>query len=275
MEIFEAINMNFNNGLKSEIVNSYLTEEEGRVSLLHIIFKHIFKVSKEEILFHEDGGGNLSERKDEHKENVNTNFHYLNRYLMILSKKVKEMSNHLDKKDGRDKRSMEARKFESLNKSLMKLSESMKHMAVSKRKNKKVACIISAIQKMSESFERCADKIQNIDTEKARTSQHKEKSYEQWIHEMRSTVNGQKFLGRIETSLAKAIKKEKSSLEAEFKKKLEEQKQILKLKFRQKVLEDKKEKKLEEAPNTLERKIDEMGDKQKEFMRILSEDKER
>lgn len=273
MEIFEAININFNNGLKSEIVNSYLTEEEGRESLLHIIFKYMFKVSKEEVPFlHEDTGGSLSERKDEHKENVNTNFHYLNRYLMILSKKVKEMSNHLDKKDGRDRKSMEARKFESLNKSLMKLSESMKHMAVSKRKNKKVACIISAIQKMSESFEKCADKIQNIEAEKTKTSQHKEKSYDQWIHEMRSTVNGQKFLTRIEASLAKAIKKEKSSLESEYRKRLEEQKQILKLKLRQKVLEDKK---VEEVPNTLEKKIDEMGVKQKEFMRILSEDKEK
>jgi len=59
------------------------------------------------------------------------------------------------------------------------------------------------------------------------------KSYEQWIHEMLHTSNGQLFLERVELSLAKALELQKARLDELFQVKLRHQAEMLRLSRRQ------------------------------------------
>lgn len=170
------------------------------------------------------------------------NIRYLNKYLVILSSKVKEMSEQLN--DLRYKRgslpttrlakSVRTRRYDKLNHSLERVTSQLKHMTHTKRKNKQVGAVVSAVDALATQFTKCVESFRSVSreliasNEKQSQLQHilppkpvlsqaavqvdlsygrpncaenkkltAEKSYTDWVHEMRHTKNGQKFLDRV------------------------------------------------------------------------------
>lgn len=171
-----------------------------------------------------------------------TNIRYLNKYLMILSSKVKEMSEQLNDlrhirgnlPTTRLAKSVRTRRYDKLNHSLERITNQLKYMTHTKRKNKQVGAVVSAIDALATQFTKCVESFRSVSRElidsnaKQSQLQHllppkpvlsqaavqvdlsygrpncgqrkkptEEKSYTDWVHEMRHTKNGQKFLDRV------------------------------------------------------------------------------
>uniref|UniRef100_A0A0K8TW49 Uncharacterized protein n=1 Tax=Bactrocera latifrons TaxID=174628 RepID=A0A0K8TW49_BACLA len=211
-----------------------------------------------------------------------TNIRYLNKYLVILSTKVKEMSEQLnDLRYNRDSlpstrlaKSVRTRRYEKLNHSLERVTSQLKHMTHTKRKNKQVGAVVSAVDALATQFTKCVESFRSVSKELIASNEkqsqlqhilptkpvlsqaavqvdlsngppncaeHKkltgEKSYTDWVHEMRHTRNGQKFLDRIEVSLKKALNKQRELLRKESDQKLRHQKEVLKIQYKEKLME--------------------------------------
>uniref|UniRef100_A0A0A1WZM7 Uncharacterized protein n=1 Tax=Zeugodacus cucurbitae TaxID=28588 RepID=A0A0A1WZM7_ZEUCU len=212
----------------------------------------------------------------------NTNIRYLNKYLVILSTKVKEMSEQLyDLRHNRNSlpttrlaKSVRTRHYDKLNLSLERITNQLKHMTHTKRKNKQVGAVVSAVDELATQFTKCVESFRTVSREliasnekqtqlqhvlppkpvlsqaavqvdlsyePTNCSEHKksaaEKSYTDWVHEMRHTKNGQKFLDRIEVSLKKALNKQRDLLRKESDEKLRHQKEVLKIQYKEKLME--------------------------------------
>ncbi|XP_039961574.1 uncharacterized protein LOC120775454 [Bactrocera tryoni] len=211
-----------------------------------------------------------------------TNVRYLNKYLVILSTKVKEMSEQLNDlrynrgslPSTRLAKSVRTRRYEKLNHSLERVTSQLKHMTHTKRKNKQVGAVVSAVDALATQFTKCVESFRSVSKEliasnekqsqlqhilptkpvlsqaavqvdlsngRSNCAEHKkptaEKSYTDWVHEMRHTRNGQKFLDRIEVSLKKALNKQRELLRKESDQKLRHQKEVLKIQYKEKLME--------------------------------------
>ncbi|XP_036318038.1 putative leucine-rich repeat-containing protein DDB_G0290503 [Rhagoletis pomonella] len=213
----------------------------------------------------------------------NSNMRYLNKYLMILSTKVKEMSEQFEElrkkryttlPSTRLTKSVRTRRYEKLNRSLERIMDQLKHMTHTKRKSKQVMAVVSSVDALAAQFTKCVESFRTVSkdliassekhkqlqstvphkpinsqvavqvdlfSERAQGGEQKqptdEKTYTDWVHEMRHTKNGQKFLDRIEASLKKALNRQRELLRNESEEKLQHQKELLKIQYKEKLME--------------------------------------
>ncbi|XP_012156444.1 uncharacterized protein LOC101448790 [Ceratitis capitata] len=211
-----------------------------------------------------------------------SNIRYLNKYLMILSTKVKEMSEQLaDLRHKRSNlpgtrlaRSVRTRRYDKLNHSLERIMSQLKQMTHTKRKSKQVGAVVSAVDSLATQFSKCVDSFRSVSRELIASNEKRsllqqvmpkkteltqaavqvdlsyrrangveqkkiveERSYTDWVHEMRHTKNGQKFLDKIEVSLKKALNKQRELLRKESEEKLRHQKEVLRIQYKEKLME--------------------------------------
>ncbi|XP_053948448.1 uncharacterized protein LOC128856992 [Anastrepha ludens] len=215
-------------------------------------------------------------------EMPNSHLKYLNKYLMILSTKVKEMSEQFEEMrkqpyalpSTRLSKSVRTRRYDKLNRSLERITSQLKQMTHTKRKSKQVVAVVSAVDALAAQFSKCVESFRSVSRELIASNEkqqklpnaepHKpqhtqaavqvdlscgriqggkenrpaeEKTYTDWVHEMRHTKNGQKFLDRIEVSLKKALNRQRELLRNESEEKLQHQKQLLKIQYKEKLME--------------------------------------
>lgn len=242
MEIFEAISTNISEDFQQTIIQCYLNDSTPKycISLLYLIFKHVFKFSpassvhrKTDAKTHQAESARTETSRDKSDSEsskgkdcqsseatskkqfgarYNNQFRYLNKYLVILSRKVKEMSISLEQLEGREviadrlrRKSVQTRKMENLNRSLEKISENLRILSQSKRKNRKMSVIISAIDKLTMQLEKCSQNFQMMSrnlregpaTTTDKSASAAEKSYGDWVRELTSTKSGKKFVAKV------------------------------------------------------------------------------
>ncbi|TMW42264.1 hypothetical protein DOY81_012656, partial [Sarcophaga bullata] len=150
-------------------------------------------------------------------------------------------------------KSSRSREYYLLNKSLERITEHMKIKAQAKRKNKRLNHIVESIEGLTKEFGKCAQNFDSVTKMLISTKEDKAKpikvkfkekqtetdlevkSYAEWIHEMRHSENGKKFLNRVEISLRKALTKHRQQLETESEIKLQHLKGLMKLHYQQKL----------------------------------------
>uniref|UniRef100_A0A1I8NX94 Uncharacterized protein n=1 Tax=Stomoxys calcitrans TaxID=35570 RepID=A0A1I8NX94_STOCA len=187
---------------------------------------------------------------------------HLDKFLLILSQKVNEMTQAFESltqernlQKPRSKKTLRSREFHSLNRSLDQINVNVKHLVKSKRKSKRMTHIVESIDSLTQQF--CKYAVKRELTKKEKNEQNgkletslpkgnskeiqtenemQEKTYSDWVYEMRNTENGRKFLERIESSLYKAVAKHRDQLQSEHEAKLKHMKNLLKLRYKQKML---------------------------------------
>ncbi|XP_067640941.1 restin homolog [Eurosta solidaginis] len=300
-EILEAIFGKSSNdsAFSSSIINKY--ECNTNVSLLLLLLRHLLK-QKEEFMkkmasiksgFVTEGtqttpiNGEVSntekflsparshEIRRSKTEIPSGNIKYLNKYLLMLSNKVKEMSAEFESLRSKGlimpttkiSKSVRTRRYEKLNRSLERIMEQLKHMTHTKRKRRQVGAVVSAIDLLATQFSKCVESFKSVSRDIISSNQRQErkplnapaevqvdlsyrratageqkesveeKTYIDWVHEMRHTKNGQKFLDRIESSLKKALNKQRELLRKESEEKLRHQKELLRIQYKEKLVE--------------------------------------
>lgn len=176
-------------------------------------------------------------------------FKYLNKYLDILSDRVREMSKSLiDINDNKSKISKCSKSTvdtvvleNNLKKNLDKIIENLGQLSKSKRKSKKFRDILNSIDRLSTSLEKCGSNMENLlEVTNANVLKPNEKpsenlDYSEWIRQLRSSEYGQRFMDRLELSLQKTIDRERESLEKLYEEKLENYRILMKLHYKQKL----------------------------------------
>uniref|UniRef100_A0A1A9WVP0 Uncharacterized protein n=1 Tax=Glossina brevipalpis TaxID=37001 RepID=A0A1A9WVP0_9MUSC len=195
------------------------------------------------------------------KKRKETSFHQFKRYLETLSKNVYEMNSKFDEVVNRKpaqrvrqlSKSVRRRDYWALSRNLQKITENLKQTSVVKRKNKRMQVIAAALENLTAQFSLCADSFRQLwlqkneqEAKEAKRSENliekqtetdiREKSYTDWIYEMRNTSNGKKFLNRVDSSLRKALAQHKDQLENEMKIKWRHIKGLMKLHYKEKLL---------------------------------------
>lgn len=240
-EIFEAISpsLDIPKEFQKLIINEYLENKKSKLgnSLLYFIFKKIFdeikikkmndkeiQVEQEEKIIknknsYKDKNNNSKSNSDslsnfskKDKQHSNNYMRYLNKYLLILSRKVKEMSQNVRdiekcniNPQNRLRKKSYDKKFELLNKSLENISKNLKYFSLTKRKNRKISEILNALDKMTKQFEKCTQNIEIMSQRiisrnfisDNKSEDNKEKTFYEWIDEMKTTKNGKKFLVKV------------------------------------------------------------------------------
>ncbi|XP_061394721.1 uncharacterized protein LOC133330281 [Musca vetustissima] len=238
------------------------------------------------------------------------NLRHINKYLLILSQKVNEMTREFEmlikqrnlKNSQKSARSVRSRDFHTLNKSLERINENVKHLTKCRSKGKPLTNIVESIDNLTKQFGKCAESFgqvtrelakketQNIniktDTcvqrnsiEKQTETEVQEKSYSEWINEMRTTENGRKFLERVEHSLSKAVAKQKEQWQNEQDNKMKQMKSLIKLHYKQKMLtllsrqssEEQQTNEAKKLNETIEIKLRNFETKQMELLEKLQE----
>ncbi|XP_055846076.1 uncharacterized protein LOC129912019 [Episyrphus balteatus] len=317
-EILDALASNFDMDTKQSISKEY-SSKRNNPSLLFVIIKNLLSKPKEENkerqeLLHPTtttipqksnqmpaapptSTPTQTDKLDSTKVQYQSkNFRYLNKYLMILSKKMKEMSVNLDVLQKRNldappqqtvKKSLQARKFENLNRNLEKISENLRHLSVSKRKNKRLSAVVTAVNTMAQQFEKCLLNFDQLNKGMAKGGaavvSGGQKSYSDWIHEMRTTDNGKLFLDKIESSLSKTLQRERKKMETELAQRIQIQKDMLKSKYKHKLTEELsvistsrgKTDNCQQANDVFEKKLNEFEVKHKELHLKIQEAEKR
>lgn len=227
--------------LKKHIIEHY--ETNPNMSLLLLIIKYLIKKEPMEQLkrnvevqteVHEKTHKSIPfsdadlEKRSASKSNFknNNNLFHINKYLLTLSEKVREMTREFElftkqqrKSSTFNLKSSRTRDYYTLNKSLESITKNMKAMAQAESKNKYLANIIESIDNLTQQFDKCAQNFDNVTKflsgkenmpesaqparakalvkEQQTETEFQAKSYTDWINEMRYTENGQTFLNRV------------------------------------------------------------------------------
>lgn len=252
-EIWEAVTGSKANrkDLHKHVIHSY--ETNPNISLLLLVLKYLLK--KDPLELHKRNAEVQTELQEKLNKSISAqaserenktppktapkddNLKHINSYLLKLSDKVLEMTREFEQftkqrheSRSRNLKSARSREYYNLNKSLERITENMKVMAQSKRKNKRLSNIVESIDNLTQQFGKCAENFENVtkvlsSKEKSGTSVEEkskrakvkvkekqtetdfgEKSYAEWIHDMRNTENGQKFLNRVSFKIRKCMK---------------------------------------------------------------------
>lgn len=194
-------------------------------------------------------------------------FKYLNRYLDILSDRIQEMSESLARMrstktaNGSEKAGNSIELENSIKMTVNQMQEHLADLSKSKKKHKKFQDIINSVEKLSNSLEKCSGNLESLfimtttAAEAATKSTANEqltlvdnnthnkcnehnanqfKDYSTWLHELKMSENGKKFIARLEASLQKTLDKEKEHLKCLYDEKMENYRVLIKLHYKQK-----------------------------------------
>lgn len=182
-------------------------------------------------------------------------FKYLNRYLDILSDRVREMSKSLVEINSKNKSSKCSKSpadtstiETNLKRNMEKIIENLGQITKSKQKSKKFRDILNSIDRLSSSLEKCGGNLESLlqitsasEKEHVTNSSHKPSEhvdYDEWLQQLRNSDYGRKFLDRLEVSLQKTIDKERDRLEKLYEEKLENYRILIKLHYKQKFIKN-------------------------------------
>lgn len=203
--------------------------------------------------------GCLSSRAKNEKFEVSSRyFKYLNRYLDILSERVREMSKSLaDKQMEKKSKTDSSAQESSLKKDLHQIIEQLNQLTKSKQKNKRFQDILNSIERLSASLEKCSGNMENLLTantskpspiepvatkivENTKQDRLSEMDYVTWLNELKISEHGRRFIDRLEVSLQKTMEKERENLEKLYEEKMTNYRMMIKLHYRQKYEIDRK-----------------------------------
>lgn len=198
----------------------------------------------------------LSSRIKHEKYEVSSRyFKYLNRYLDILSERVREMSKSLAEKNvhkPQKKTTDSSAQESSLKKDLNQIIENLNRLSKSKQKNKRFQDILNSIERLSASLEKCSDNLENVFSNNfikpsladapavapskigAKADRLSDMDYVSWLQELKTSENGKKFIDRLEISLQKTMEKERENLEKLYDEKMNNYRMLVKLHYKQK-----------------------------------------
>lgn len=253
------------NSSEADAIAEYYFKNENKLnnSLLHILFKILFDNLLQQLPKSSANQNELSHCINCHKSvnkclspnNDPQNAKYLNRYLLSMTKKIKEISKRMEKLKDNDKLSTDVlaktksiENLENLNKSLEKLTNEFKLLdETNKGAEGQLTCVVHSINHLSEKFEACTKNFDSIlKTVAQQNSSVKDnnvkvmkdpQSYLDWISDVKDSKHGQKFLKKLESQLLKTLESEKQINEKMYEEKLELDRQLMKEHFRQKLSE--------------------------------------
>lgn len=251
-EIWDAVTGVVAGGVKpcldTQILDEYATNSNN--SLLLLILKSLVEMKPQEMLrksveIQTDGDAACQEKRSTSVQATQQspaktsakgpdNLRHINKYLLILSQKVTEMTREFELlvqqrnlQKPRHQKSSRSQEFQTLNKSLDRINENVKQLTKCKRngKGKRMTNIVESIDSLTKQFGKCAEgfgqvtkqltkKEQTLQVEeeekrferpsakvnckeKQTETETQEKTYSDWIYEMRTTDNGRKFLERV------------------------------------------------------------------------------
>lgn len=181
-------------------------------------------------------------------------FKYLNRYLDILSERVRDMSKTLAEinTENPSKRKSNAEASvaleSNLKRTLDKVIENVNQLTKSKRKSKKLQDFLHSIDRLSSNLEMCASNMERLivtvtnecgDLKRSpavleRKENHIDVDYCTWLQELKTSENGRRFVARLESSLQKTLAKEQESIEKIYEEKMKNYRMLMKLHYKQK-----------------------------------------
>ncbi|XP_005185855.2 kinesin-related protein 4 isoform X1 [Musca domestica] len=323
-EIWEAVTgtLPAKRCLDSAILEEYETDASN--SLLLLILKSLLKMKPQEMLHRTVEIQTEDNTPYQQKQSISVqatavppspnkskgkspdNLRHINKYLLILSQKVNEMTREFEMlvrqknlQKPQKSKSARSRDFLTLNKSLERINENVKQLTKSKTKSRRLTNVVESIDNLTKQFSKCAESFgqvtreltkkerQNVmaarlektdSREKQTETVAQEKTYAEWIEEMRTTENGRKFLERVEHSLSKAVAKHKEQWQNENEIKMKQMKSLIKLHYKQKMLALLSRQSSEEQTNearklneTIEMKLKNFETKQMELLEKLQE----
>lgn len=179
---------------------------------------------------------------------------YLNRYLDILTDRIREMSKslvevHSESPSKRKSIADTSAALESnLKKTLDQINANVNHLTKSKRKSKKLQDFLQSIDRLSTNLETCASNMERLlvtvtnecgELKKpSATVERKENAIEvdycTWLQELKTSENGRRFVNRLETSLQRTLAKEQQTFEKIYEEKMNHYRMLIKLHYKQK-----------------------------------------
>lgn len=169
-------------------------------------------------------------------------FKYLNRYLDVLSERVREMSKSLaniyDRNQFLSKEIQNTKDETTINENSLKeklntITEQLEQLNNSKRKTHKLREILLCIERLSCTLEKCGTNLENIllltnkciqnesEPTVAPTIVEQDVDYTTWLKNLQQSKHGKHFIERLEASLQCSVAKEEENIERMFAKKLE------------------------------------------------------
>lgn len=181
-------------------------------------------------------------------------FKYLNRYLDVLSERVREMSKSLasiydrdSSKAIRESKDESTAHENSLKEKLNKITANLAQLSNSKRKTHKLREMLASIDRLSGSLEKCGSNLESIllltskciesgataESLNASNGEH-DVDYSTWLQKLRTSQHGKRFIERLETSLQSSLAKEEEFIEKMFSDKLENYRAQIRAHYKQK-----------------------------------------
>lgn len=181
-------------------------------------------------------------------------FKYLNRYLDILSDRIHEMSESLARRHSKKSQSKtvgdSVHLENSIQTSISKMQEQLADLSKSKKKHKNLQDIINSIERLSSGLEKCSGNFESLMSLTHMTAKELKaqkdmpgcekdtetyiQDYSTWLHKMRASENGKKFIARLESSLQRTLEKEKEVMKKSFDDKMENYRLLIKMHYKQK-----------------------------------------
>lgn len=198
-------------------------------------------------------------------------FKYVNQYLDILSDRLNEVLKAVhEKPQKQNKISADTISQESsLKKDLRKMVDNINRLTKSKRKSKQFQDILNSIEKLSATVDKCSRNMENLiqmakinskskhndspvessSSSNNRKDRLKDMDYATWLKELKTSVNGKKFIDRLESSIQKIMDKERSNMQKLYDEKTNNYRMLIRLHYKQKYdVENKNGKPAESQP---------------------------
>lgn len=182
-------------------------------------------------------------------------FKYVNQYLDVLSERIHDISrNMIDKRSDRQNRraSDSSAQESSLKKDLRQMIDSFNQMTKSKRESQRFKDVLNSIERLSMNIDKCSENMDNLllainkqtkiapqDTANTNEVEQNRDRLEQmdygaWLKELKTSVNGKKFIDRLEMSLQKTMQKERDILDKLYEEKIANYRMLIRLHYKQK-----------------------------------------
>lgn len=181
---------------------------------------------------------------------------YVNQYLDILSdrlNKVLEAVNEKPQKQNKTSADTISQEL-SLKKDLRKMVGNINRLTKSKGKSKQFQDILNSIEKLSATVEKCSENMENLiqmatiniksknndnlvessSFSNNRKNRLNNMDYVTWLKELKTSDNGKKFIDRLESSIQKAMEKERTNMQKLYDEKTNNYRMLIRLHYKQK-----------------------------------------
>lgn len=127
------------------------------------------------------------------------------------------------------------RYYTQLNQNLERITENVRHLTKSDEYNNNIGTFMQNITDLIKEMAQFVSSFEKVFL--AKDTPHNTQSYSDWVWHLKTSKNGQKFIGNMEVNHKQAMLKETEQLRSVYESKMEQNRIILKLYYKQKMIE--------------------------------------